>query len=105
MCDIREEGFERCLRSTMDSVASRADNIYVSIDIDVCDCSVASGTGNVTVGGISSRDFMHISSVLGDYPLAGLDIVEVAPELDASQVTANLAARLLFEFMFLTKSP
>ncbi|MDR6224748.1 arginase family protein [Desmospora profundinema] len=101
MGDIRREGFESCLRSAMDKLTEKVDCLYVSIDIDVCDSSVASGTGHVTVGGLRSEEFLTIASVLRDYPVAALDIVEVSPHLDQSGVTAYLAARLLFEWLYL----
>jgi agmatinase len=100
MTDIRTHGFEACLRQALDRITQVAQHIYVSIDIDVCDASVAHGTGHVTVGGISGSDFLSIARILQDYAVVGLDIVEVSPPIDPTQTTSHLAARLLYEWMF-----
>ena len=85
-------------------VTEKADCIYVSIDIDVCDNPYAPGTGKVTFGGISNTQFLSVASILKDYPIAALDIVEVSPDLDNSGATSGLAARLLFEWLFLEET-
>ena len=100
---IRELGFESCLRAVLDQVASEADILYVSIDIDVCDTATVTGTGHVTVGGITCTEFLSIASILHDYPVVALDIVEVSPAFDPSGATASLVARFLFEWLFLVE--
>lgn len=104
MVDVRHYGFETCLREALDRLTQHVDNLYVSIDIDVCDTATAPGTGHVTVGGISAAEFLSIASILQKYPVVGLDIVEVSPPLDASGSTAHLAARLLYEYLFLEEA-
>ncbi len=103
IADIREHGFESCLRAVLDQVVDTVGAVYVSIDIDVCDTATAPGTGHVTVGGINATEFLSIAAILQDYPVIGLDIVEVSPPFDQSGATAHLAARLLFEWLFLEK--
>jgi arginase family enzyme len=103
MIDIRTHGLELCLRQALDCVANATQHMYVSIDIDVCDNSVAPGTGHVTVGGISNTEFLSIARILQDYPVVGLDIVEVSPQLDPTQATSYLSARFLYEWLFFQK--
>lgn len=105
MADIRVFGFEKCLREMLDRVASRVDVLYVSLDIDVCDTATAPGTGHVTVGGISSVELFSAVSILQEYPVVALDIMEISPTLDSSGATAHLAARFLFEWLFLERVP
>lgn len=105
MAEVRARGFKTCLTEACQSLLRSTDALYVSIDIDVCDAAVACGTGNVTVGGVSSADFLAIADVLRQFPVIGLDLVEVNALLDPSGVTAHLAARLLFEFLMLELSP
>jgi agmatinase len=101
MRDIGRRGFDTCLHEALTELCSQCDQVYVSVDIDVCDSSTACGTGRVTVGGITATELLMLPAVLHRYPVAGLDIVEVNPSLDRAGVTAHLAARLLFEWLFL----
>lgn len=104
MTDIRARGFAACLSEACDALLKRCDTLYVSIDIDVCDASAAPGTGHVTIGGISTTDFLAIADVIRRHPVFGLDIVEVNGQLDSSGVTSNIAARFLFELLLLEES-
>jgi agmatinase len=99
--DLMQEGVVKPLHGICRSLLDRADEIYVSIDIDVCDSSCAPGTGHVTAGGLNSREFLSICDVIKNYPIAALDIVEVSPQYDPSGATSNLAARFLYEFICL----
>ncbi|MFH6983468.1 arginase family protein [Marinoscillum luteum] len=101
--NIRKEGFEKSLRQVLDQVSQVCDELYISIDIDVCENATAPGTGHVTVGGINSTEFMSMASILHDYPVVALDLVEVSPDYDPGGATASLAARFLFEWIYLHK--
>ena len=101
MVDIRRAGFAACLAEVLDHVAARCDALYVSLDIDVCDAAAAPGTGHVTVGGISAYELFELPAVLRRYPVVAFDLVEVSPPYDPAGVTAHLAARLLYELLYL----
>jgi len=101
MQDIRRDGFEASLAAVLDAVAARSDALYVSLDIDVCDAAAAPGTGHVTIGGISSFELLQIPAMLRRYPVAAFDLVEVSPRYDPAGVTPHLAARLLYELVYL----
>ena len=101
MTDIRRDGFEVSLKAVLDDVASRSDALYVSLDIDVCDAAAAPGTGHVTIGGISSFELLQIPALLHRYPVVAFDLVEVSPRYDPAGVTAHVAARLLYELLYL----
>jgi len=103
MADIRRQGFETALREVLDQVASNSDALYVSLDIDVCDASVAPGTGHVTIGGLSAYELFTAPAILQEYPLAAFDIMEVSPRYDVNGVTAHVAARFLFELLLLER--
>ncbi len=105
VADIRAFGFEKCLREILDRLASRVDALYVSLDIDVCDTATAPGTGHVTVGGISASELFSAAPILQEYPVVALDVMEVSPAFDSSGATAHLAARFLFEWLFLERVP
>ena len=74
---------------------------YVSFDIDCLDPAYAPGTGTPVAGGLSSNQALAILRGLKDLNLVGMDVVEVAPAFDTSQVTALAAATLGLEFLYL----
>jgi agmatinase len=76
------------------------DLIYISLDIDICDISVAPGTGSINFGGISSVEFLQIIDVLAETENIGMiDLVEVAPFTDPAGMTARLAATALLNYL------
>ncbi|HSE95945.1 MAG TPA: agmatinase [Methylomirabilota bacterium] len=82
--------------------ALRGTKVYVSFDIDVVDPAYAPGTGTPEVGGVTSYEALTLVRALTDLDLVGFDLVEVAPAYDGpGQITALLAANLLFEFVCL----
>ena len=73
---------------------------YVTFDIDAIDPAFAPGTGTPEVGGLTSHEAQRLVRGLIGLPLAGADIVEVAPPFDGpGQITALLAANLMFELL------
>jgi agmatinase len=71
---------------------------YVSLDIDVTDPAFAPGTGTPEVGGLTSLDLMQLIRAF-DIDLAGMEVVEVSPPYDVSELTSMLAANLIYESM------
>jgi len=71
---------------------------YFSLDIDVADPSFAPGTGTPEAGGLSSLQLIRFIRSI-DLDLAGMDVVEVSPPYDVSEITSILAANLLYEGM------
>nr|MDO8134732.1 agmatinase [Candidatus Njordarchaeum guaymaensis] len=91
------------IKSGADWVISQvpeAENIYVTIDIDALDPSVAPGTGTPEPGGFS---YMQMREMLTALPkrgkIIGFDLVEVNPLYDPAGVTAQVAARLILDFL------
>ena len=74
---------------------------YLTFDIDSLDPAFAPGTGTPEVGGLTPREALAILRGLAGLELAGGDVVEVAPQYDASSVTAQLGAALAFEILAL----
>jgi len=74
--------------------------VYLSIDIDVFDPAFAPGTGIPDAGGLSSRWVLDFLANFRPARLLGVDIVEVAPSLDApSDPTSLLALKLILELL------
>jgi len=71
--------------------------LYVTFDIDAVDPAFAPGTGTPVAGGLTAREAITLLRGLAGLRVVGADLVEVAPELDHADVTAHLAATLLYE--------
>ena len=70
--------------------------VYLTIDIDAFDPSIAPGTGTPSHGGFLYYEVLEfIAALVKRNPVIGLDLVEVAPDYDHSGTTAILAAQLL----------
>jgi agmatinase len=73
---------------------------YMTFDIDAVDPAFAPGTGTPEVGGLTSHEAQRLVRGLAGVSLVGGDIVEVAPPFDGpGQITALLAANIMFEFL------
>jgi len=69
---------------------------YVTIDIDGFDPSIAPGTGTPSHGGFLYYEILELMDGLARRgTIAGLDLVEVAPDFDHTGTTAILAAQIL----------
>ena len=83
-------------------VRLRGAPVYCSFDIDAVDPAFAPGTGTPEVGGLTSYEAQVLVRALAGLELVGADVVEVSPPYDGpGQVTALLAANLLFELVSL----
>ena len=72
--------------------------VHVSFDIDVLDPAFAPGTEIPSAAGLSTRDALDLLSGLADgIRLVGLDVVEVSPPLDPSDITVLAALKIVFE--------
>ena len=71
--------------------------VYLSLDVDVVDPAFAPGTGTPVPGGLAARELLQLLRGLAGVRLAGMDLVEVCPPQDVSDLTSHLAAHLLFE--------
>jgi agmatinase len=74
---------------------------YLSFDIDSLDPAFAPGTGTPEIGGPSTREILELLRGLKGVDLVGGDVVEVAPQYDATTNTAQAGAQVLFEILSL----
>ena len=74
---------------------------YISFDVDSLDPAFAPGTGTPEVGGLSSADALAIVRGCLGLNIVGGDVVEVAPQYDATTNTAQAAGQVLFAILCL----
>lgn len=92
--EVGDRGTE-ILDEILDSVAGY-DNLYVNVDIDVLDASIATGVSAPTPGGLTSRELNSLLYELGSQAdLDGAEFVECAPPLDRTNRTVLAASRAI----------
>ena len=98
MHEIWERGFKAVMADAVAEALDKADHLYLSVDVDVMDPAHAPGTGTPEPGGMTSVDLLRMVRQLAlEHDLVGMDVVEVAPAYDVSDLTVNAAHRLVFE--------
>lgn len=98
--DIHERGILPCLEDAMDHATEHVDAVYLTVDIDVVEPTIAPGTGTPEFGGIDAQQLLTAMDHLGDYPeICAVDLVEVAPRLDPTRMTQRLGAAALSRFI------
>jgi len=94
-----QQVFEKDLNWVIGEIP-QSKNIYVTIDIDVFDPSIAPGTGTPEPGGLS---YFQVKQLLTALPtkgrILGFDLVEVNPLYDSGEITSQLAARITLDFL------
>lgn len=70
---------------------------YISFDVDALDPVFAPGTGTPEIGGLTNREAMALIRGAMGLNIVGGDVVEVAPQYDATTNTAQAGAQMLFE--------
>ena len=74
--------------------------IYISIDMDVLDPSIAPNVGNPTPGGLYISEIETILETLSHKNIVGLDVVETVSDR-LSDATAVAAAKIIYDFLTL----
>ncbi len=97
MHDVRDLGIREVVERTVERVG--AGPVFLTVDVDVLDPSVAPGTGTPEPGGMTSVDLLWACRELARrLDLVGVDVVEVIPTaVGSADVTALVADRIVRE--------
>jgi agmatinase len=98
MTEIHHRGMKAVLDESFAILTDGCDGVFLSVDIDVVDPGMAPGTGTPEPGGMTSRELLEaVRRICLELPIVGIDVVEVAPAYDSSDITAILANRVVLE--------
>ena len=99
MTEVVTRGLDAVLDEAFEIATDGCDAVFLSVDIDVVDPGMAPGTGTPEPGGLTSRQLLDAVRRIGlELPLAGMDLVELAPPFDGpGEITAFLANRVVLE--------
>ena len=75
--------------------------IFVTVDLDVLDPSVMSGTGTPEAGGFTFNQLIDWFDYLKNFDIIGADVVELAPDYDASGVSTAVATKVIRELLMI----
>ena len=88
---------------TAEALAARVPEgarVYLTIDIDGFDPSIAPGTGTPSHGGFLYYEMLEfLAALAARNEIVGVDLVEVAPDYDRTGSTAILAAQVLLNLL------
>ena len=92
------------LQGVMEAFRSRvsganAPPVYLSFDIDSLDPAYAPGTGTPEPGGLSTAQALTLLEGWSDLNFIGMDLCEVSPPFDHSELTSNAASTLVWTYL------
>jgi agmatinase len=96
---VHEHGTAAVVHKVHEIIGKR--KAYLTFDIDCLDPAFAPGTGTPVAGGLSSAQALAIIRKFIGLNIVGMDVVEVAPAYDQSEITALVAAQIAAEMLCL----
>ncbi|MES2713061.1 MAG: agmatinase [Pseudomonadota bacterium] len=95
--DVHADGIGAAIARARDVLG--AGPSYLSFDIDALDPAFAPGTGTPEIGGLASWQAQALMRGMAGLDWRGMDVVEVAPAYDVSEITALAGATLAWEYI------
>ncbi|PWL75676.1 agmatinase [Candidatus Gastranaerophilales bacterium] len=81
--------------------ALKGKKIFITVDLDVLDPSVLPGTGTPESGGLTFNELIGWFKYLKDFDVIGADVVELAPDYDATGVSTAVATKVIRELLMI----
>ncbi|HEU5422433.1 MAG TPA: agmatinase family protein [Nitrolancea sp.] len=97
--DVDRYGVERVAEYALEIAWKDAKAVFLSFDIDSVDPAFAPGTGTPEPGGFLPREVLRLLRLVTREGLIGMELVEVSPPYDVSDITALLGARVIKEVL------
>ena len=97
--DIEELGLEKTAEIALELAWKDADAVYISFDVDCLDCGFVPGTGWPEPGGFLPREALKILGLVAAEGVCGVEVVEVSPPYDTSDITALVGVRVVVEVL------
>lgn len=100
MAEIERRGFDAVMQDVIKEAKDGPEYLFISFDIDALDPSFVPGTGTPEPGGLTPREaFPLVRRLCAESNVVGFELVELAPMLDPTYVSALNANRLIRECM------
>jgi formiminoglutamase len=97
--DVRRRGMTAAMRDALEIAGRAGGPVYVDLDVDVCDRSVAPGCPASLPGGLAAHELREAAYLAGLHPqVVAIDVTEVDATADAPDGrTVRLAALCVLE--------
>ena len=99
MSDFEELGVDKTAEIALELAWKDADAVYMSFDIDCVDCGFVPGTGWPEPGGFLPREILSLVGKVAKEGLCGLEVVEVSPPYDTSDITSLFGVRVIVDVL------
>ena len=97
--DVEKVGIDKTIEIALEVAWKGASAVYLSFDIDVVDAGFVPGTGWPEPGGFLPREALRIVEGIAKEGIVAMEVVEVSPPYDISDITSLLAARLMVDVL------
>ena len=95
--DLWQHGAEAAIERTLAIAGGDTDGLHLTVDIDSLDGAFAPGTSTPTPGGLTSCALLTLVRGIAGQSLLGMDVVETAPTLESTSITAGMAVRVVMD--------
>jgi agmatinase len=99
MDDVERLGIEKTAEIALEAAWKGARAVYLSFDIDSVDCGFVPGTGWPEPGGFLPREVLKLLKLVAREGIVAMEVVEVAPAYDVSDITALLGVRAMLDVL------
>ena len=99
MMEVVERGIEECTREIFEIAWKDTDAVYCSWDTDSLDASCMPGTTAPECFGIKAREAIQLARVAGTYGADVLEISELCPLFDVSQMSIKMACCMVYHYL------
>ena len=97
MDDVERYGVDRVIEYALEIAWKNAKAVWISFDVDSVDPAFAPGTGTPMPGGLLPREALRMIRDISREGVAGMEVVEVAPPYDVSDITALLGVHAILD--------
>lgn len=99
MDDVERLGIDKVAEIALEAAWKNAKAVYLSFDIDSVDCGFVPGTGWPEPGGFLPREVLKLLRLVAEEGICAMEVVEVAPAYDVSDITSLLAVRAMLDVL------
>ena len=99
MSDVEDLGIEKVVEMALERAWDGCGAVYLSYDIDSIEAGFVPGTGWPEPGGFLPREALKLVGLVAAEGLCGMEVVEVSPPYDVSDITALMGLRICVDAM------
>lgn len=97
--DVEELGVDKAVEIALECAWKDAEAVFLSFDIDSIDAGFVPGTGSPEPGGLLPREALRALRMIAREGICGMEVVEIAPPYDVSDMTAQLGCRAIMDVL------